>query len=695
MELGWVETAMRNHGVRPEAFQRALARAGHLLDPLEPAHALVEVLLSQLATDEELRAVAEKLSAELPAAPRLTNLRVPAAHPAQRRVLYGHPFGQHVVIGPDSRTLLAYASDRKARMWDVASGQVLVLDQPIVEPGEFPSRWSSTPGRDEATWFRNPGDGAECAVLTGLGPVLGPAPRWLFTPDWEGSAVIWDMVGDAIQTIPLGRSRHRTLRAAAPDGIWLAVTSGDAGHVKLVDLATATTRVTLTGHTDHIGQIAISPDGTQVTTAGHDDTVRLWDAASGECLASMATPQGWYTAQVAFAPDGSWLAATGPDYTVWIWDLATSQRRAVLTGHRQEVTRIAVAPDGGWLVTCSRDKTARIWDTATGRLRSVLTGHTDFVTDAAIAPDGTWLVTCGHDRTIRVWDPDPAYDRPERRSEVKGLAGPLLAVEDMTEEGASWIEDVTSGEVRHRFTDRAQMRRLAAVASDGTWLVLQGYRGILIIFDTDTGRVRAELSGHTKQVTGAAIAPDGTWLASWAEDRTVRLWDPVTGECTATLTAGKAAVHQVAIAPDGTWLAMACSDQVVRIKDAATGKNRKLLKGHTKAVRAVAIAPDGTWLASGAADATVRIWDAATGAQQVCLTDHTAPATAVAISPDGAWLASTSNEAILRVWHMPTATLATAMRVDASRLDRCQWLPDGSGICVTGDTRPYVFAFSP
>ena len=42
----------------------------------------------------------------------------------------------------------------------------------------------------------------------------------------------------------------------------------------------------LEGHSDQVLAVAISPDGTAVVSASRDNYVRLWDAATGELVAS-------------------------------------------------------------------------------------------------------------------------------------------------------------------------------------------------------------------------------------------------------------------------------------------------------------------------------------------------------------------------------------------------------------------------
>ena len=117
--------------------------------------------------------------------------------------------------------------------------------------------------------------------------------------------------------------------AYSPDGTRLAVASSIG--IWLYDTATHREVGLLTGHTDSVTSIAFSSDGSMLVSGSWDETVRLWDAVTGEEKATLkghAGPTGAGVYSVAFSPDGSTLASGSQDATVRLWDAVMGEEES-------------------------------------------------------------------------------------------------------------------------------------------------------------------------------------------------------------------------------------------------------------------------------------------------------------------------------------------------------------------------------
>jgi WD40 repeat protein len=69
---------------------------------------------------------------------------------------------------------------------------------------------------------------------------------------------------------------------------------------KIWDLGTGETLRSLEGHTDWISALAVLAGGSRALSGSNDSTLRLWDLATGACLAEYVTDAA--ISCVAFAP---------------------------------------------------------------------------------------------------------------------------------------------------------------------------------------------------------------------------------------------------------------------------------------------------------------------------------------------------------------------------------------------------------
>jgi WD40 repeat protein len=70
-----------------------------------------------------------------------------------------------------------------------------------------------------------------------------------------------------------------------------------------------------------VSSIVFSPDGKWVASGNGFGEVKLWDAAAGRLLSTLAEKVPGGIEAMAVSPAGKWLAAGGDDYNVRLWRL--------------------------------------------------------------------------------------------------------------------------------------------------------------------------------------------------------------------------------------------------------------------------------------------------------------------------------------------------------------------------------------
>ena len=112
------------------------------------------------------------------------------------------------------------------------------------------------------------------------------------------------------------------------------------------------------GHEGDVRAAAFSPDGARIVSGSADDTIRVWDAASGEDLRVLGGHEGDVLA-VALSPDGARIVSGSWDNTCGCGMRRAGEELLVLRGHEGNVWAADFSPDGARIVSGSDDQTVR------------------------------------------------------------------------------------------------------------------------------------------------------------------------------------------------------------------------------------------------------------------------------------------------------------------------------------------------
>lgn len=265
------------------------------------------------------------------------------------------------------------------------------------------------------------------------------------------------------------------------------------------------------------------------------------------------------------------------DQTLRVWDSATGQGVATLYGHRGSV--LCVYQHAGMLVSGSSDATARVWlRVHTGAEHytpsMVLRGHTAGVLD--IAFDAAYIVTASRDTTLRVWKrSDGALVHVYRghSSSVNACSIQHGHVASGSGDGSIHIWDIATGETRRII--HGPHCGIASIVFAGDRVFSGSSDRAIRMWSVSTGTCSAAFSAHAKLVRAIAYDPMRQLLASGGWDRKTRLWDIAPlytaerGHKKAQLTL-ELGIHQARIfdvALDTTRLISACEDNTLWITD--------------------------------------------------------------------------------------------------------------------------------
>jgi WD40 repeat protein len=137
----------------------------------------------------------------------------------------------------------------------------------------------------------------------------------------------------------------------------------------------ASLQKTLTGHSSSVSAVSFSPDGRQIASGSGDNTIKLWDAATGDLQKTLTGHSSWISA-VAFSPDGRQITSGSRDKTIKLWDATTGDLQKTLTGHSNWVSAVAFSPDGKQIASGSWDNTIKLWDITKSLKLSKVLGST-------------------------------------------------------------------------------------------------------------------------------------------------------------------------------------------------------------------------------------------------------------------------------------------------------------------------------
>ena len=351
---------------------------------------------------------------------------------------------------PDGGQLATAGQDGKVCLWDAANGEQIHCFEASAGVKAWPVEiqsvvWSLAWAPDGKRLASGHGDGSVRLWDSASGQLLvtlrghndklvhlawEPDSQHLLSTDFLGKIRVWN-AAPSIARLTL-ETGHINASAYTSDGRYMAVGIGDNmfwtvsdPHLAIWDMTTAQ-EITHQLNPDfadyHWVMISYSPDNTKLLATGMNKpypdfssmaTAYIFDVSSGKLLNSFPVDSDSLITQSAWSPDGSQIATPTLGRKIWIWDANSGQLVTTLLHGSPDYTDPALAyqaqwsPDGTKLLTTSDIGGAWVWDTKTWTKLFAYTGQGEYVTQALWSPDGKRVMSStafGGDMSVRVWD---------------------------------------------------------------------------------------------------------------------------------------------------------------------------------------------------------------------------------------------------------------------------------------------------
>lgn len=411
--------------------------------------------------------------------------------------------------------------------------------------------------------------------------------------------------------------------AVSADGR-LAATGSFDKSVKLWDAATGKELRTLAGKNGHANQVlclAFSPNGDTLVSGGSDNAVKVWDVPSPNPASVLEQPA--IVSQVAVSPDGKTYAFGLADGSIKIRNATDNKDGPVLKGHAGPVTGLAFSANNQTLTSLGADRTLRQWNVAKGEPVLSLGVATENVTGFGVAANGNTF-TASATGQLAIWPPlqPPATKPLTLKAPVQTIAftpdGKTAAI--LYADKTLGIVTVNTGKEALKLTDVPADVRVVAISASGKYVAAGTTGGKFVVWGSD-GKPRGSFDGHKGEVTAIEYLPSQDIVTAGADGKLI-VWpgkpDKAKPPMPAPIDVGKGKVNAIAVPPNGQ-VVVASADKSVRLVDVAQKKEVKAIGTLAVEAKVLSVSRDGAAIAAGAAK-DVKLWNLADGKEVAAFT---------------------------------------------------------------------------
>ncbi|ORX52400.1 Utp12-domain-containing protein [Hesseltinella vesiculosa] len=165
------------------------------------------------------------------------------------------------------------------------------------------------------------------------------------------------------------------------------------------------------GNKAAVTSLAKSANGKDFAVGYSDGTIRIWNMTTHTSTVTLSGHRSAVTA-LAFDQSGTRLASGAKDTDVIVWDVVAEAGLYRLKGHKDQITclKFLANPDTGsdsanegYLLSSSKDTLLKLWDLAAQFCRETLVAHRSEVWSFDINKEQSLILSGGAEPTVKAW----------------------------------------------------------------------------------------------------------------------------------------------------------------------------------------------------------------------------------------------------------------------------------------------------
>lgn len=448
-------------------------------------------------------------------------------------------------FSPDGKKILTIYRDSATKIWDVATGKLLVninRENIYVNSAQYSPDGKkialALAGGNIEIWDAD--NGKLITDLKGGANYIisfeyNPDGKRIFISNWFGAAKVWDANrGTLVANLPGKKnSQEGVYIESSPDGKKIVSIAYD-NKASVWDAVSGALSFDLIGHKEKVYSARFTADGKKIFTSSSDSTWKIWDAGTGNLLVSLKGEVP-FSFTPKFSPDGKKIITLYNERIVRIWNAEDGQKLGELKGHNKFILNAIFSPDGKKILTYSADSTVKIWNAETGTLATEIKKADNGIRFVLFSPDGKKIIVVyNKTTTTRIFE---------------------------TESGALLADLKVPAAYLYSYQFSPDNKSITIGLSDGT----------IKTWDMETGRLLSEIKAHSGPIFSIRFSPDRKKIVSASEDGTAKVWDSESRNLLLNLKEHTFRLQSAGFSPDGKNIVTVSSDHTAKVWDAETG----------------------------------------------------------------------------------------------------------------------------